>query len=413
MKRVLMVAFHFPPLAGSSGIQRTLRFVQHLPKMGWTPLVLSANPMAYEMTSNDLLADVPDGTEVRRAFALNSARHLALKGRYFAASARPDRWISWKFDAVRQGLQMIREFKPQVIWTTYPIATAHLIGAELYKRSGIPWVADFRDPMAQEGYPPDPKTWQQFKIIEQQTIQYAAAATFTTPGAVRTYRQRYPESAEKITLLENGYDEESFVAIENDAKFSEPLNHECITLLHSGVVYPDERDPNALFAALQIIRETSAGTSLKIRFRAPGHEALLRQLAIKYAVLDMLEFLPQLPYQAALTEMLRADALLVMQAANCNEQIPAKVYEYFRARRPIVALTDPDGDTANLLSNSGLDWIAPLNDVAKISSLLQTIVPVLMAKQGTLPYAEAVHSASRLNRSTALAQLLDSVAHRM
>jgi hypothetical protein len=127
----------------------------------------------------------------------------------------------------------------------------------------------------------------------------------------------------------------------------------------------------------------------------------------------MLEFLPQLPYQAALTEMLRADALLVMQAANCNEQIPAKVYEYFRARRPIVALTDPDGDTANLLSNSGLDWIAPLNDVAKISSLLQTIVPVLMAKQGTLPYAEAVHSASRLNRSTALAQLLDSVAHRM
>ena len=81
-RRLLMIAYHFPPLAGSSGIQRTLRFVRHLPAFGWQPLVLSAHPRAYERTSNDLTEDIPAGTVVRRAFALDTARHLSLGGRY-------------------------------------------------------------------------------------------------------------------------------------------------------------------------------------------------------------------------------------------------------------------------------------------------------------------------------------------
>ena len=152
-----MVAFHFPPLSGSSGVQRTLRFVQHLPAHGWEPLVLSASSRAYETVSDDLLAQVPAGTEVRRAFAVDAARHLSIGGRYLAAAARPDRWASWRLDGVRQGLKLIQRFKPQVIWSTYPIATAHLIGKALHQKSGLPWVADFRDPMAQQGYPADPK----------------------------------------------------------------------------------------------------------------------------------------------------------------------------------------------------------------------------------------------------------------
>lgn len=81
MKRVLMVAYHFPPLAGSSGIQRTLRFVQQLPALGWQPLVLTVRPQAYEHTSPDLDSQVPAGTVVRRAFALDTARHLSVGGR--------------------------------------------------------------------------------------------------------------------------------------------------------------------------------------------------------------------------------------------------------------------------------------------------------------------------------------------
>jgi len=188
VKRLLMVAFHFPPLAGSSGIQRTLRFAQHLPEFGWEPLVLTANPLAYEQTSHDLDDTLPASTIVRRAFAVDSARHLAVRGRHVAALARPDRWISWRFDGVRQGMQMIRQFRPHVLWSTYPIATAHVIGSELHRRSTLPWIADFRDPMAQDGYPPDTKTWEQYRAIEQDAIERASYSSFTTEGAARTYR---------------------------------------------------------------------------------------------------------------------------------------------------------------------------------------------------------------------------------
>ena len=118
MKRVLMIAYHFPPLAGSSGIQRTLRFVQHLPRYGWQPIVLTATLHSYDRVNTDLERDIPAGTVVRRALALDTARHLSLGGRYFGFMARPDRWMSGKFDAVRQGMSAIREFRPHAIWAT-------------------------------------------------------------------------------------------------------------------------------------------------------------------------------------------------------------------------------------------------------------------------------------------------------
>ena len=282
-----MVAYHFPPLAGSSGIQRTLRFVQHLPKFGWQPLVLSTHTRAYERISHDLDADLPSGTVVRRAFALDSARHLSLWGRHVGALARPDRWVSWKLDGVRQGMKMIREFRPDVLWSTYPIATAHLIGAELHRRSGIPWVADFRDPMAQDGYPADPATWQQFKAIEEQATDQAHYCMFTTPGAARVYRERYPNAAARIVVLENGYDEESFAAVQT-ASPREALNPGAITLLHSGIVYPSERDPTQLFVALGRMKKSGqfVSVALKLRFRAAAHEQMLKRLAEEHGVQD-------------------------------------------------------------------------------------------------------------------------------
>lgn len=409
MKRVLMVAFHFPPQAGSSGVQRTLRFVQHLPTMGWKPFVLSAEQRAYESTRADLLTEIPEDTVVRRAFALDSARHLAISGRYLAATARPDRWISWKFAAVRQGMRMIEEFRPDVIWLTYPIATAHLIAGELQRRSGLPWIADFRDPMLQELYPSDPATRRQFQEIERSVMALASYVTFTTPGAVRLYSQRYPECADKVMLLENGYDEASFVAAEMGMETGQSLNPGVVTLLHSGLVYPDERDPNALFVALRALNNSLDGRiRLKIRFRAAGNEAKFVQLAERYEVGRLVEFMPPIPYKEALEEMLRADGLLIMQAASCNEQIPAKLYEYFRARRPVIALTDPDGDTAGLLRASGANWIAPLDDSARIASLLSEVLNAIQAKEATLPTVDAVLAASRLSRAKSLVQLFES-----
>lgn len=410
MKRILMIAYHFPPLAGSSGIQRTLRFVQHLPQFGWEPLVLTAHPRAYEKTSQDLLADVPADTVVTRAFALDTARHLSLAGRYPGVLARPDRWMTWQFDGIRQGMRLIQQYRPDVIWSTYPIATAHVIGAELQRRSGLPWVADFRDPMAQEGYPADPTTWQHFTRIEEQAMQQARLALFTTPGAARVYRERYPKAKACIEVLENGYDEETFAKAENELGERTPLNPGYLTLLHSGIVYPSERDPTALFEAFSKLMQTQPdiAVKLKLRFRAAAHDDLLHELASRYGITHTIEILPAIPYREALAEMLRADGLLILQAANCNDQIPAKLYEYLRANKPILALTPSEGDTGTTLATMGVKTIAALDDSSAIATLLAKFAD--NPTRDSLPNAAGVANSSRQGRSAQFASLLNTIA---
>jgi Glycosyl transferase 4-like domain len=408
-----MIAYHFPPLAGSSGIQRTLRFVQHLPRLGWEPIVLTAQSIAYEKTREDLLTEIPVGTVVRRAMALDTARHLQIGGHYLAWMARPDRWMSWRFDAIRQGRKLVNDLSPEVIWSTYPIATAHVIASALHKKTGLPWIADFRDPMAQEGYPRDPVTRRQFQVIESDAARNAQLCVFTTPGAALEYQRRYPEAAKRMVVLENGYDEESFsVASKPRAGSRADANPRRIVLLHSGIVYPSERDPTQLFKALGRLKSAGVITpnDLCLRFRAAIHDDLLRRCAAKHDAADFLELCPAVPYRDALAEMVDVDALLVMQASNCNAQIPAKIYEYLRAGRPIVALTDPDGDTAGVMRSAGLSDIARLDSENDIAKLLVRLVGDWRRGVEALPDPMAVRHASRFERSRDFANLLEQVS---
>lgn len=412
VKRVLMIAYHYPPLRGSSGIQRTLKFSRYLPEFGWEPIVLTAHPRAYSSTSNDQIGEIPKEATVHRAFALDTSKHLSILGRYPAAMALPDRWISWWLGAVPAGLRLIHKFRPDVIWSTYPIATAHLIGLSLHRLTGIPWVADLRDPMTDVDYPPDPLTRRVYQWIEGKTIAHCTRAVFTTPGTIKDYESRFPQTpASRFCLIENGYDEENFAAAEATAKAEMPEDKPFV-LVHSGIIYPSERDPAHFFEALADLSQQGliSPGSFNVILRATGHDEYLRQLVGRNGIGDIVSLAPPIPYREALSEMLAADGLLILQASNCNNQIPAKLYEYLRARRPILALTDPAGNTAATLRNAGIDTIAPLdskNDIMR--ALLRFLV---LAKENEAPVAtmEKVLASSRRSRTGELANLLDKVA---
>lgn len=411
VRTILLVAYHFPPLAGSSGLQRTLRFAQYLPDFGWTPIVLTVRPEAYEQTDERSLAQVPADCEVIRTWCLDAGRHLSIMGRYPAFAALPDRWASWQLSAIRAGTRLIRDRAVHAIWSTYPIATAHRIGATLATRTGLPWIADFRDPMAQGGYPADPRRQQAFRRIEEATIRQAARFVFVSPSALALYRDRYPAaSADRFVLIENGYDESSFEdlsALARTRRDSPPV------MLHSGIVYPSERDPTALFEALGRLsrHQRIRPGDFVIRFRAAVHEDLLRTLASKYAVQHFVEILPPITYRDALGEMLGADALLVMQGANCNEQISAKLYEYLRAGRPILGLADPAGDTGRTLAALGYPLATPLESAEAIAGALPVFLNAL--REGTLPVAPraVVDCYSRRALTGRFASLLDQVTN--
>ena len=408
-----MVAYHYPPWSGGSGIHRTLKFTKYLPEYGWQPIVLTADRRAYPV-NGAVASAIPDGIEVARAFALDTAQHLSFRGFYLRWTALPDRWISWWPGGVLAGLRLIQRHRPDLIWSTYPIATAQLIGLTLHRLTGIPWVADFRDPMTEvdprtgEEFPEDPAIRRMNGWIERPAVRRCSRAVFTTPGTLAMYRERFPEVPKSHwTVIENGYDEEDFASAERAVRPRASPDGPTV-LVHSGVLYPVARDPTCFFAALSELRRSGevSPANLRIVLRACGSEALYAPQLRKLGIEDVVFLEPAVSHKESLVEMLGADGLLVFQAANCNWQIPAKVYECLRSNRPIFAMTDHAGDTAALLRSAGVRSIAALDSKEEIARGLMSFLDSLRNRvdQASLP-----EKYSRQARTRELATLLDSV----
>lgn len=414
-----MVAFHYPPFRGSSGLQRTLSFSHHLPAHGWEPVVLTANPRAYPEVGGDQLGDIPDAILVERAFALDTARHFALKGRYLKWMALPDRWVSWVFAAIPRGLSLIRQHQPKVIWSTYPIATAHLIGLALHRFTGIPWIADLRDPMTEvdpvtnQQFPADPATWRIRRWIERGIVTHSARMVFVTPGAYRMYIERYPKLTDgQGVIIANGYEEQPFLEAEGLISRRPPKDQRLV-LLHSGTLYPTtDRDPSAFFGALATLRSSGqvSSASLQIILRATGYDSHYREVIRKNGIEDLVMLAPPISYREALAEMLSSDGLLIFQGYTSNPAIPAKLYEYLRARRPIFALADAEGDTAKTLESARVGMIVPLNDEARIGNGLLDFLAAIRTGEARVLESTAVRAYSRESHAQEFAELLNLTA---
>lgn len=411
MHDVLMIAFHYPPFQGSSGVLRTWNFSRYLPDHGWSPLLLTATPRAYgpvEERPGGL--KVPPNLKMWRATAFDTARHLSLGGRYLRWMALPDRWISWYPAAVARALWIVRRYRPRMLWSTYPIASAHLVALTVQRLTGLPWVADFRDSMTEEGYPANPTERRLYQSIEQRTLRHAAAVVFTTEGTRRMYTARYgQEAARRFHVIPNGYGEDSFQRAEALLQSGSGRQARSqLRLIHSGVLYPSERDPRPFLQALGNLKAQGriAAAELRIVLRASGHDTLIQSLIDAAGVGDIVQLAGAIAYEPALAEMLDADALLLFQAANCNHQIPAKLYEYLRAGRPILALTDARGDTAAALRSAGIDTLADLACAADIEAKFPRFLDSV--RNGGAPLADRRTAAkfSRESQTSDLAELL-------
>lgn len=412
MKRALLIAYHYPPAKGSSGIQRTLSFSKYLRENGWEPIILSAHQRAYPDISHDQLTDIPEDVRLKRTFALDTARHLSLRGKYASFMAFPDRWITWWIGSIVPGFRLIRRYRPDVIFSTFPIATAHLIGLTLHRLTGTPWVADFRDSMTEEDYPPEKNRRRVCRWIEKHTVSRAALSVFTAPSAVTMYADRYPHiDRSRFHCILNGYDEEKFAAVNSQAAATGNPESKRV-LLHSGILYPSERDPTDFFAALKQLKDENPEimSDFEIRLRATGYDESLQRQIDEFDIADLVKLLPAMGYSDALAEMMQADGLLLFQASNCNHQIPAKLYEYLRAGRPILALTDPSGDTARVLLDSGVSSIVRLDSQPEIVVALREFLHQI--KSNAIPAVPdtVVARYSRRHQTGELARLFDTLS---
>ena len=409
-----MIAYHFPPVGESTGFLRTLSFARYLPENHWRPVVLSVDPKAYPVTRTDNLADVPPDLEVHRAFALDVRRHLSLFGAYFHWMATPDRWNSWLVGAIPKGLALIRRHKPDIIWSTYPIATSVLIGMVLHRLTRIPWVLDLRDPLLYGAWPTDPWQRRTHAALERRAVRLADRVILTTPGAARLYRERYPQlPADRWQVIENGVDEAIFAAAKgDDDSRSRALPEAPITLVHSGLLETPDRDPTAFFRAIAQLRAAGklAGRSLRVVLRASGQATLYQSKIDELGIGDIVTLAPRIPYRDALSELIGASGLVLLQGPDCNDQIPAKAYEYLAASRPILGLIDHRGDTCALLRNCGVPYLADMNSADQIAQQLQTFITDIDQGRAHVVEADVAPRYSRRARTAELAQLFDTLA---
>jgi glycosyltransferase involved in cell wall biosynthesis len=414
-KRLLLIAFHFPPIQGSSGVTRTLSFAKYLRQFDWEVTVLTVKPLAYPDVRIENLNSIPPHVHVERAFALDTQRHLSIRGRYPLMLAVPDRWQSWQPHAVMRAAAIVKEWRPTVVMSTYPIATAHRIGYSISRKFQLPWVADFRDPMALDNYPPEPRLHRAFEKIERSVFTHASRVVVTTEGTARLYRARFPHfPASAMSVIPNGFDQEMFPKDILPPAATPRAADKPLQLLHSGLMYPEERNPQAFFQAVSELRQEGvlSAQAVQFNFRASGYEEVYQSQIQTLGIGDLVHLLPAIPYHRALAEMAASDAFLLFQARDCNDQIPAKLYEYLYSGRPILGLTDPIGETARTMIALGSDRIAPLDDKARIKELLPQFIEQVRAQQAPTPSRRQIMPFSREQLTHSLAKLLDGLVTR-
>ena len=402
-----MIAYHFPPIQGSSGVHRTVQFARHLPEFGWEPLIVTVHPRAYPEIGKDWFGGLPESVVIKRAQAFDSARHLSFRNRYLDLTAVPDRWVTWWPHGVFACLELIRKYKPSVIWSTFPIASAHLIALTVQRLTGLPWLADFRDPMIQERQPAPGITRKAYQWIEQKAIEHASSAVFVTQSALTHHEQKYPfQPCGFWQLLENGYDESLFQIGESIPK--KATQRKTIKLLHSGILYSKGRNPIALFEALKAF--AGNGTlPVELILRSAGTQIDLEQKVVSMGLEETVKIEPPVSYDEAILEMVNADALVLFQGPEFNKQIPAKAYEYIRAGRPILALVDQNGETARFLNSWDGVYPCDISSPGSIGEALGQLIKALRKGQHPKRRTDKVERLSREHITSRLALVLDQL----
>ena len=375
MKHALIVAFHYPPDGSSSGVLRTLKYTRYLEESGWRVTVLSPSTKAYESLDDELSAQIPPTAHIVRTRFLNSKRHFGILGRYPALLAVPDSWIGWLPFAVRAGDRIGRTDPFDIVYSTSPPASAHLVAGVLAARLKLPWVADFRDPWIEEPPEPGAPSGRLFRAIdkyfERRVIARCSHVVTTTDDLRSELIRRHSEAPDRFTTIPNGYDESDF-----PAPSSLPARKgEYLTLLHAGSINPHFRDPAPLLQAIRAAHAKGWLDAERIRLRFLGggpyaDSAELKRAVAEAGLVDSVEFVPRLSYAEALAAAAHADVLLLLQASDDTRGlVPAKLYEYLRMQKTVLALVLP-GAASKVLEQTGGGVAVDPADLLRLSTQL-------------------------------------------
>jgi glycosyltransferase involved in cell wall biosynthesis len=405
MKRVLFVAYYFPPLGGIGSI-RTVSFAEHLSDFGWEATVLAPRNGAYHRdpglafpetrvirtgsielsrAGKQLLRTGGSDTEAASVHGVRQLlKHAVRRHAYF-----PDAQIGWYLPAVIRAQQEIRPGRFDAIFSSSFPVTAHLIARTLRRRLHVPWVAEFRDPwcarLAQAGTPS-----RRAERLERGLAQEADALVTVSPSWGQIFGAAWQRD---VSVITNGHDGNTTAA-------PAPLTDR-FTLGYAGTFYPESQDLDAIWSAAAALDQMLPGVDA-IRVIGNRDEALEARVAACGAG-GLLEFTGYLPHAEVAPELARCTALVVpgpLRSTGIERGwIVAKLFEYLATSRPIIYVGDPETDAAQLLRGFSGTHIVATGDTAAALAALRTARTEVV-----------VRDASRLSRRAltgGLAGLLD------
>lgn len=382
MKRVLMIIPFFPPMAGG-GVYRPLSFVKYLGRHGWHPTVIAPRGDAFWIRDEGLVEQVPDECEVIRTDTLSgqsllarlrgrsaapqrrSSRRFGLVRRTAAAMLMPDTYRGWKPYAVRAARRAVAGGHFDAVYSTSPPETSHLVGRDIHRESGLPWVADFRDPWMNLYLlrPPTPAhAWLHRRM--ERSVCRRAHVVVTTRWHEHLLRTRYPGA--DVTRIANGYDGAEAEAVAATGPGDGPMR-----FTHAGMLTQNRSAVPFLRGLRRFLhaRPDAAGDIdvLFLGAREDENERAANGLGLG----DVVRFEDTRAHGETLQIERSSHILLLIKHVNPDYDglIPGKLYEYVGLRRPILALA-PDGEAADIIAGLGRGEVARPQDEAGVAGAI-------------------------------------------
>jgi glycosyltransferase involved in cell wall biosynthesis len=393
MKKVLIITYYWPP-SGGGGVMRWLKMSKYLPELGWKPIVYTPSNPDSSVNDKSLVAEIhPETEEIKTPIwepynvyrkITGAKKNTKFKAGYISEASSgswksklsvfirgnlliPDPRKFWIKPSIKFLTEYLRENPVDLIISTGPPHSMHLIALGLKKKFEIPWIADFRDPWTDIDFYSKLRLtkWadKKHKKLERKVLILADHVVTVSPGCASDLDKH---GNKKTVVINNGFDPEDF------ANLSYELDSE-FTISHFGAFNKD-RNPSLLWLALKQLGEKIPGFKerLKIQLIGQTDNSVLNDIK-ENGLEDNISVTEHLPHKEGLHKLAKSQVLLLPlnDAPNVKGILPGKMYEYLALKRPILAIGPTDADYAKIITETKSGTAHNFNDIEEIMHTLE------------------------------------------
>ncbi len=427
--KVLIITYYWPP-GGGAGVQRWLKFTKYLPSFGWTPVIYTPSNGEMPVIDESLSKDIPPGTTVlktpiREPYGVykrfvGAGRNEKINTGFLTEKKRPGLmekisvWIRgnvfipdarcfWIKPSVKYLTRYLTENPVDLIVSTGPPHSMHLIAKDVSKALQLPWIADFRDPWTNIDYYKDlmltKAADKKHHEMERAVVTEATKVVVVSGGMKHEFESRYNRNIDVIT---NGYDEDDILPPPAGRPQSFVLSH-IGTLVKS-------RNPAALWKALAELVAADKTFEAHLEIRLTGKtDVSVKESIEKYGLAEFVTYVDYLPHALVTAEHQKASLLLLLlnDTPNARGILTGKLFEYMASRRPVLCVGPVDGDAASILEETHSGITCGFGDVTAIRRAIADSFGAFLRGDTVLPSAN-IQKYSRKSLTGVLAEVMNA-----